>query len=202
MMEPTTAALWLDSTFEGFDTAVLGAVHAVQQSAADTVLGPLARGLDVFGAAGAGLIAMGVVLTCISRTRHYGVAVLLALAIGALFTNVALKPLVARERPYVDQTRVIHQWWQEAGREQESDHSFPSGHTTAAMAAMAALFLLNKRKLWPCLMVAALMGLSRLYLVVHYPTDVIAGWLVGFLAALLAVWILHQVPWFHPQLSQ
>lgn len=197
MMEPTAAALWLDSAFAEFDAAVLGAVHAVQQSGADAVLGPLARGLDLFGKAGLGLIALGLVLTALSGTRRYGVAVLLALAIGALFTNVALKPLVARERPYADETRVLHQWWQVAGAETESDHSFPSGHTTAAMAAMAALFLLNKRKLWPCLIGAALMGLSRLYLVVHYPTDVIAGWIIGFLAAALAVWLLHYVPWFH-----
>lgn len=202
MMEPTAAALWLDSTFQTFDTAVLGAVHALQQSGADAVLGPLARGLDLFGKAGLGLIALGLVLAAMPRLRHYGVAVLLALAIGAIFTNVVLKPLVSRERPYADETRIIHQWWQEAGSEMESDHSFPSGHTTAAMAAMTALFLLNKRRLWPCLIGAALMGLSRLYLVVHYPTDVIAGWLIGFLAAFLAVWILHQIPWFHQQLSQ
>ena len=49
MMEPTAAALWLDSAFAEFDTAVLGAVHAIQQSSADAVLGPLARGLDLFG---------------------------------------------------------------------------------------------------------------------------------------------------------
>lgn len=198
-MEPTTAALWLDSALLDFDTAVLKAVHALQQSAADSVLGPLARGLDLFGAAGVGLIALGLVLTILSKTRHYGVAVLLAIAIGALFTNVALKPLVARERPYADDSRVIHQWWQEAGSELESDHSFPSGHTTAATAAMVALFLLNKRRLWPCLIAAGLMGLSRMYLVVHYPSDVIAGWLVGLAAAFLAVWLIHHIPWFHFQ---
>lgn len=192
-MEPSAFALWLDGAFGGFDQAILGAVHAVQQTGADTVLSPLAHLLALLGKGGIALILLGIVLLCIPKTRRSGAAVLLALAIGALCTNVILKPLVARARPYADETRVIYEWWQEAGAATESDKSFPSGHATAATAAMAALFFLGpKKRRWPCLLFALAMAWSRLYLVVHYPTDVIAGLLIGLGAGYLAARLVRQ----------
>ena len=192
-MEPSAFALWLDTALWGFDRAILGAVHAVQQSPADAVLMPLANLLALLGKGGIALILLGLLLLCIPKTRRSGAAVLLALAIGALCTNVIVKPLVARARPYADETRVIYEWWQESGGATESDKSFPSGHATAATAAMAALFFLGpKKKRWPCLLFALAMALSRLYLVVHYPTDVLAGVGIGLGAGYLAAWLVRR----------
>lgn len=189
----TAAALWLDQTFAGPDQAILGIFHALQQSPLGVVLDPLAVLFAWLGKGGIALILLGLVLLALRPTRRLGLGVLLALALGAICTNLLLKPLVNRPRPYADEGRVLYQWWLEAGAHLESDASFPSGHSTAAAAAMTALFFLgNRRKTWACLLFALAMGLSRLYLAVHYPTDVLAGLLIGFGAGYLAARLVRQ----------
>ena len=160
-MDPSRFALWLDSACAGFDQAILGAIHQVQQSGADVILDPLARLLALLGKGGICLILLGLVLLACRPTRKLGLGVLLALAIGAICTNLILKPLVLRPRPYTDETRLIYQWWLEAGAHLESDASFPSGHTTAATAAMSALFFLSRRGRWAYFLFAAAMAASR-----------------------------------------
>lgn len=195
-MEPSAFALWLDSALAGFDTAILRAVHAIQQSPADVVLGPLSRLLALLGKRGVIPILLGLALLCRQRTRRCGAGVLLALGFGALCTNVILKPLVARARPYDQVGTELYQWWLAAGGATESDLSFPSGHVTAAMAAMTAIFFLGgqHRHTWPAFLFAGAMAFSRMYLMVHYPTDVLAGLLVGLGAGTLAAWIARHLP--------
>ena len=128
-------------------------------------------------------ILLGIVLFCIPRTRRVGLCVLTALLIGALITNVTLKPLVNRTRPWVviEGLRVLV----DSGA---GDPSFPSGHTTAAFAFASAVLCSEVKRDWKvyAMAVAVLMGFSRLYVGVHYPTDVLAGMAVGLLAGVLA----------------
>ena len=80
------------------------------------------------------------------------------------------------------------------GATEVGESSFPSGHTTSAMAAGMAFFLLgNKKWSWTGLLAAVLMGLSRIYLIVHYTTDVIGGLLVGSIAAVIAYFIVKLI---------
>ena len=71
-MDPSRFALWLDSACAGFDQAILGAIHQVQQSGADVILDPLARLLALLGKGGIFLILLGLVLLACRSTRRRG----------------------------------------------------------------------------------------------------------------------------------
>ncbi|MDY4168414.1 MAG: phosphatase PAP2 family protein [[Ruminococcus] gnavus] len=132
-------------------------------------------------------IIFGIVLLIPKKTRKAGIAALAALAIGALITNVALKNIIARIRPYevVEGLKLLI--------EPQSDFSFPSGHTCASIGAALAMYPFLERK-WgiPLVILAVLISLSRLYVGVHYPTDVLGGAVVGAFAAWGAVRIVKR----------
>lgn len=107
------------------------------------------------------------------KTRKAGVAVAISLVLELVFCNLILKPLFARPRPFEINTAVS------LLISRPSDYSFPSGHTGAAFAAASALFF-RKNHWWiPAGLLAAMIGFSRLYLYVHYPSDVLAGAMLG-----------------------
>ena len=109
-----------------------------------------------------------------------------AICCGALMTNVILKETICRIRPYEAQ-EVFRAFWSFVGAHAESEFSFPSGHTTAAAAAATGLWLTRGKKyLAISVPYVALMAASRNYFAVHYPTDVIAGAVVGTLAGIIA----------------
>ena len=135
--------------------------------------------ISMLGNVGAIWIVCAVVLLVIPKTRKVGVVLAVSLAIEALCCNVILKPLVARIRPFDVNTAV------QLLISPPKDFSFPSGHTGAAFAAASALFF-SKNRLWiPSLVLAILIAFSRLYLYVHYPTDVLGGILLGILSGWL-----------------
>lgn len=127
-------------------------------------------------------IVLSILLVIPQRTRKIGITALAALLIGALITNVALKNLVARIRPYevVDGLKLII--------ERQHDYSFPSGHTCASFAAALVYYKMGPRK-WgiPAVVLASLIAFSRLYVGVHYPSDVLGGLLIGVFAAWAAL---------------
>ena len=120
-------------------------------------------------------------LLCVfPKYRKAGVTMMTALALDVLLCNVMLKPLVGRMRPFTVNTGV------ELLINAPKDFSFPSGHTAASFAAAFAL-LFVKNKLWiPSMILASLIAFSRLYLYVHYPTDVLAGILLGLIVSVAA----------------
>lgn len=143
--------------------------------------------VTVFGDGGIILILLSIGLIAFKKTRKIGLTMLGALAIGALISNIILKPLVARPRPYANEDEIFYTWWKLVGAVKESEFSFPSGHATASMAAMMGFFLAgNKKYSWTGFFAALLIGFSRIYLCVHYPSDVLFGFLVGIVAAIIS----------------
>ena len=136
------------------------------------------KGITMLGDSGWFWIALSLLLMVPRRTRWIGITSLAAIVIGALITNVTLKNLVARTRPYeVVEGLVLL-------IEKQRDYSFPSGHTCASFAAAGVYWRMLPKKFGiPLVILAAMIAFSRLYVGVHYPTDVLAGLLIGLFAA-------------------
>ncbi len=136
--------------------------------------------ITFFGDGGWFWIVLALVLTLIPKTRKIGITVCISLLFSLVFCNLTIKPLVARTRPY-DVLKTI-----EIIIEAPRDYSFPSGHTSISFAGAVAVFAYNKKWGSMALIFAALIAFSRLYLYVHFPTDVLAGALLGSFCAVLA----------------
>lgn len=157
------------------------------QSIHNPVLTSILKFVTMLGEAGWFWILLGVILLCSRKYRPCGVAVLLALLLDLVLANMILKPLVARPRPCWVRDTV------EMLVRVPKDYSFPSGHTMASFAAAGAL-LLTEKKLGICsLVLAFLMGISRLYFYVHFPTDVLAGMVLGLLCGFAGVFLMKKL---------
>lgn len=118
-------------------------------------------------------IIMALVLLLVRRQRKYGVAMAVGLVLDLISCNLLLKPLIGRIRPFAVNTAV------ELLVKAPLDASFPSGHTAASFAAVFALKTAGSPLWKPAMAVAAVIAFSRLYLYVHWPSDVLAGALLG-----------------------
>ena len=125
-------------------------------------------------------IIAAVLLLIFKKTRKTGFSVALALIGGLIIGNLLLKNLVGRIRPY-DLNEGI-----EILIARLSDYSFPSGHTLASFEAATVLMIRDKRFGIPALILAVIIAFSRLYLYVHYPTDVLAGIILGIIIGFFA----------------
>ena len=163
-----------------FDLPVLDWIQTnLKSSVMDTVM-PI---ITVFGDAGIFWMVVSALLFIFPKTRRTGLGMAIAMMIGLIVCNVTLKPLVARIRPY-DLQAELGVTIQLLG-ERMHDFSFPSGHTIASFEA-AVVMLKNSTKMGiPAMILAVLIAFSRLYLYVHYPTDVIASVILGTLFALI-----------------
>ena len=180
-------AQWLDTFCHPFDYAVLQAIHnfAMAMGGENGFFTWFMHFISLLGEKGIGLIVTGLVLLLFKKTRRAGICVLAALLCSSIITNIVLKNIISRVRPF-NQTEVqaFIDWWHAIGANTASENSFPSGHTSAAVAAMSALFLsFPKKYSWTAFIFVILTGLSRMYLVVHYPSDILGGILAGALAA-------------------
>ncbi len=154
----------------------------IQNNLRMEALTPVVKAVTHLGDKGIFWILLTLLLLAIPKTRKAGLCSLCALIGSALVNNVVLKNVVARTRPY----EVI------PGLEllvaKAHDFSFPSGHSAASFASATALYrtLPKKYSIW-ALLLAACIAFSRLYIGIHYPTDVLAGTLDGILLGYFSV---------------
>lgn len=155
-----------------FDWTIL---QWIQENLRCTALDFLMPKITMLGNSGMIWIAIALVMLCTKKYRKHGIILLVGLLIGLLVGNVCLKNLVARARPC----------WIDPGVPlligNPTDYSFPSGHTLSSVIAATILYDTDKRFGIPAIILAVLIAFSRLYLYVHFPTDVLAAALLGVL---------------------
>ena len=178
----------LNMLAESFDLPILDWIQSTMQCAFLDKVMPL---ITVLGDGGAFWIACAVLMILLKKYRKAGLSAGLALIFGLLICNLYLKPTVARIRPYDYQEQLgimINLLI-----DKEHSLSFPSGHTIASFEAATAILLRHKKLGAAAMVLAVLIAFSRMYLYVHYPTDVIASVFLGIGLAFLASWIVNKV---------
>ena len=131
-------------------------------------------------------ILLAVLLLAFRKTRPVGAALSCALVLDLAACNMLLKPLIGRVRPFAVNQAV------ELLTRAPMDASFPSGHTAASMTAASALKTAGSPLWRPALVLAVVIALSRLYLYVHWPTDVLGGTFLGFALGWLGAKLAEQ----------
>lgn len=168
----------------GFELEILRSIQSIKCGFLDAVM-PAISSLCNWGAL---WIAAAVVLLCFKKTRRWGVTLAVALILCGLLNNIILKNLIARERPFVVDPTI------KLIIETPREYSFPSGHALTSFAAATVLMYYDRKYLGiAALVTAALIAFSRLYLQVHFLTDVLGGALLGAAFAFAAIGITEKL---------
>jgi undecaprenyl-diphosphatase len=132
-------------------------------------------------------ILMGLCLCLTPKYKRAGFCVLLALLINFVICNITLKPLIARTRPYeyVEGIKLLIN--------RPKDFSFPSGHSSSSFAAAFSVWFYNKKWGRMSLVIASFIAFSRLYLHVHFPTDVVFGIMIGIFSSFTARYLISKM---------
>lgn len=156
------------------------------QNLHNPILDKLMTAVSSLGDAGWIWIVLTLFFLCTKKYRSMGILMAVSLILDMIFTNMFLKPMIARQRPcWVNDTVELIS-------RVPKDYSFPSGHTAASFAAATAMYIRNKKIGTAALVLGSLIGFSRLYLYVHFPTDVLGGALLGAGCAWLAAYLIKK----------
>ena len=159
----------------------------IQNNLRCDLLTPVMRVITTLGNGGAFWIALTVLLLIFKRTRRVGVYCAASMLLTLLVVNLCIKPLAARTRPYelIQGLEILVS--------RPHDYSFPSGHSANSLTCAWTLFRLAPGKYGvPALVLAVLIALSRLYVGVHFPTDVLVGAAIGVLLSEVALRALRR----------
>ena len=155
-----------------FDMAILDLIQSNIRTGFMDAIMPF---ITQLGDAGLIWIILSIGLIIPKKTRKIGFVMIIALTPNGIICNIILKPMLARIRPFDVNTAI------KLLINKPRDFSFPSGHTSASFTAASVLFFRKSKLFVPSLVLAFLISFSRLYLYVHYPSDVLAGLVLGVL---------------------
>ena len=147
--------------------------------------------ITILGDAGIFWMICAGILAITKKYRRIGFGMAIAMMMGVVVCNMILKPAVGRIRPYDFQESLgvtINLLI-----DKQNNFSFPSGHTIASFEACTVMMLGSRKLGIPATLLAILIAFSRLYLYVHYPTDVIASIILGTLFGLIGYLVSHRI---------
>lgn len=170
------------------DFYILNAIQNMRNGFLDAIM-PV---ITFMGSGGAVWILIAIIMICFKKSRKYGIIIGAALLIGFIFSTNILKELVGRERPFNTEGALLTAQNLLIGIP-SGRYSFPSGHTISSFSSAAAVFMYNKRYGIGAYILAVLISFSRLYLYVHFPSDVIAGAVLGILITVLSRFIVNKI---------
>ena len=142
-------------------------------------------------------LAAGALMLCFKKTRKPAIVMILSLALTFIIGELIIKDIVARPRPISESSTLLN-WLKSTGLKVPTDFSFPSGHSSSSMACVFVLIYFYGKRAIPAAIVGGGIMLSRIYLCVHYPTDVLGGILLGLLIARIVTLLYEK---YYPQLK-
>lgn len=143
--------------------------------------------ITVLANAGVFWIVLSAVFAIMPKTRKMSLTMMIAMLLGLLLGNLIIKNVVARMRPYQMDGAI------QLIINKPSEFSFPSGHTLCSFGAAISIYLYKKKLGVLMLILASAIALSRMYLYVHFPTDILGGILLGIITANIAYIITEKI---------
>ena len=156
------------------------------QNFSNPVIDKLMIILSTLGNAGVIWILFAILLLITKRHRKLGIQVIIAMMITFIIGNLILKNVIHRPRPYVVDPMLIPRVVKPL------EYSFPSGHTMNGVTAALTMYFGEKRIGIPALILAVLIAFSRIYNLVHFPTDIIGGIVIGACSAIFVQWLMNR----------
>lgn len=162
---------------------ILKAIQSIRCDMLDNIM----IGITTLGNSGMIWIIISLLFLIIKSKRKIGITIILALILSLVIGNGIIKNVVKRDRPSWDNTEIT------ILIKNPKDYSFPSGHTEASFAAAVAIYLNKKKEGIAALILAGLIAFSRLYLFVHFPSDIVGAMIIGSVLGIIANKIVNKL---------
>ena len=170
------------------DFNILNAIQSIRNPFLDTIM-PL---ITFLGSGGIVWAVTALIMLCFKKSRKTGIVIIVSLLLGLFLSTMGLKNVIARERPYNTEGALLTVENLLIGAPL-GRFSFPSGHAISSFSAATVILLYSKKSAIPAIILAALICFTRLYLYVHFPSDVICGALFGILLAFVSNCLVNKI---------